>query len=113
MPAMPPPMTSARLVTGTRIGSRGLLRLTFSTIVRTMSMAFSVASPRSSWTQEQCSRMLAISHMYGLSPAYRQALRNVFSCMCGEQAATTTPVRLFSSMALRTRFWPGSEHMYL
>jgi len=61
--AMPPPMTMARLVTGILMTSSGLLCLTFSTIVRPMSMALAVASSMSSWIQEQCSRMLAISHM--------------------------------------------------
>ena len=94
MPAMPPPMTSARLVTGMRMVSSGRLCLTFSTMVRARSIAFGVASARSSWIHEQCSRMLAISHRKGLRPACEQARRKVFSCMCGEQAATTTPVEL-------------------
>ncbi len=113
MPAMPPPITSARLVTGMRMLSSGRLCLTFSTIVRAMSIALGVASALSSWIHEQCSRMLAISHMKGLSPAPAQARRKVFSCMCGEQAATTTPVSWCSSIALRTSACPGSEHMYL
>ena len=113
MPAMPPPMTRARLVTGILMTSSGLLCLTFSMIVRPMSMALAVASSLSSWIQEQCSRMLAISHMNLLRPAWSAARRKVFSCMCGEQAAMTTPVRLFSSIAFLTRAWPGSEHMYL
>ena len=103
MPAMPPPITRARLVTGMWMLSSGRLCLTFSTMVRAMSMALAVASPRSSWIQLQCSRMLAISHMNLLRPAWSQARRKVFSCMCGEQAATTTPVRSFSSMAFLTR----------
>ena len=103
----------ARLVTGILIVSSGRLCLTFSTIVRPMSMALAVASSLSSWTQEQCSRMLAISHMNGLRPAWSAARRKVVSCMCGEQAAMTTPVRLLSSMAFLTSCWPGSEHMYL
>ena len=69
MPAMPPPITMARFVTGILMGSSGRLCLTFSTMVRAMSMALAVASALSSWIQEQCSRMLAISHMNGLSPA--------------------------------------------
>ena len=113
MPAMPPPMTRARLVTGTVMVSSGRLCLTFSTIMRTISIALAVASSLSSWTQEQCSRMLAISHRNGLRPAWSAARRKVFSCMRGEQAATTTPVSSFSSMAFLTRVWPGSEHMYL
>ena len=46
---------------------------------------------RSSWIHEQCSRMLAISQWNGLRPDAAVTRRNVFSCMCGEQAATTTP----------------------
>jgi len=62
MPAIPPPMIRARLVTGMWMASNGRLCLTFSTIVRAMSIALSVAASRSSWIHEQCSRMLAISH---------------------------------------------------
>ncbi len=69
MPAMPPPMTMARLVTGMRIVSSGTLCLTFSAIVRAVSIALTVAASRSSWIHEQCSRMLAISQRNGLSPA--------------------------------------------
>ncbi len=76
-------------------------------------MAFWVASALSGCTQEQCSRMLAISHRKGLRPFSATALRKVGSCIRGEQAATTTPVSLWSSMAFLIRFWPGSEHMYL
>ncbi len=43
MPAMPPPITRARLVTGMRMVCSGLLCLTFSTMVRTMSIALAVA----------------------------------------------------------------------
>ena len=113
MPAMPPPITRARLVTGMRIVCSGLLCLTFSTMVRAVSIALAVACSRSSWIQEQCSRMLAISTRNGLRPACAAARRKVFSCMCGEQAQTTTPVRALSSMAFLMSCWPGSEHMYL
>ena len=82
-------------------------------MVRAMSIALGVASALSSWIHEQCSRMFAISQRNGLRPALRAARRKVFSCMCGEQAATTTPVRSCSSMACLTSAWPGSEHMYL
>ena len=113
MPAMPPPMTRARLVTGMQMVSRGTLRFTFSTMVRPMAMAFSVAFSLSSWIQEHCSRTFAISHRKGLRPAPKAARRNVFSCMWGEHAATTTPVMHFSAMDCLMRAWPGSEHMYL
>jgi len=62
MPAMPPPMTSARRSMGMRMGVKGTLRLTFSTMARPSAMALTVASSRSSWIHEQCSRTLAISH---------------------------------------------------
>ena len=42
MPAMPPPSTRARLVTGTWMGCSGWLRLTFSTMTRTRSTALAV-----------------------------------------------------------------------
>ena len=113
IPAMPPPSTSARLVTGTWIGCSGWLRLTFSTITRTRSAAFSVVTSPFSCTQEQCSRRLAISHRYGFSPASATALRKVGSCIRGEQAATTTPVSWCSRIASLIMLCPGSEHMYL
>jgi len=114
MPAMPAPMTSARLVRGMPMGSSGSLRLVFSTMERMISAAFSVALSLSCWcTQEHCSRMLAISHWYGFSPASSVAERKVDSCMRGEQAAMTTPSSPFSAMASRISFCPGSEHRYL
>jgi hypothetical protein len=78
-----------------------------------MSMALLVVASLFSWTQEQCSRILAISQRKGFNPASAQARRKVGSCMRGEQAATTTPVRFFSLMAFLIICWPGSEHMYL
>ena len=33
--------------------------------------------------------------------------------MCGEQDATTTPVRCSAAIFWRIVAWPGSEHMYL
>ena len=113
MPAMPPPMTSARLVMGTVMGTSFLFFLTRSTMRRTMSVALAVASSRSSCTQEQCSRMFAISHRNGFSPAARAAFLKVFSCMRGEHAATTRASSFCSTTAFFNRFWPGSEHMYL
>lgn len=113
MPAMPPPMTSARLVTGTVIGTSRRSFLTRATIISTMEMALAVASSRSSWTQEQCSRMLAISQRKGFRPAALAAVRKVFSCIRGEQAATTTPSSRCSATAFFNRPCPGSEHMYL
>ncbi len=56
--------------------------------------------------------MFAISTMYGLSPARSAALRNVCSCMRGEQAQMTTPVSACSRTAAISLCWPTSEHMY-
>ena len=61
MPAMPPPMTSARFVTGLVIAVRGALSCTFAMAARPRMMAFAVASSRFLWIQEHCSRMFAIS----------------------------------------------------
>ncbi len=113
MPAIPPPITRARRSIGMRIVSSGALALTFSTSVRVIAIALRVACSRSSWIHEHCSRMLAISQRKGFSPAAEVTLRNVRSCMCGEHAATTTPVSAFAAIASRTRVCPGSEHMYL
>ena len=63
MPAMPPPMTSARLVTGLSPAVSGALSCTLAMAVRPSTMAFSVACALSLWIQEHCSRMLAISTM--------------------------------------------------
>ena len=49
----------------------GWLRLTFSTIIRTRSMAFSVVVSVLRCTHEQCSRRLAISQRNGFRPAPR------------------------------------------
>ena len=113
IPAMPPPMTSAVFVTGTLIENSGLFRFTFSTIIETRSVAFSVVASPLACTHEQCSRRFAISQRNGFNPVSAHVLRNVGSCMRGEHAATTTPVRFFSLIAWRMRFCPGSEHMYL
>ena len=81
--------------------------------MRTSSIALIVASPLLGWTQEQCSRILAISTRYGLIPAFSHVFRKVFRCMCGEQEATTTAVRPSSLILFRIICCPGSEHMYL
>ena len=44
--------------------------------------------------------MLAISHEERVEPGRSAARRKVFSCMCGEQAATTTPSSLCSAIGL-------------
>ena len=105
-------MTSARLVTGLSPACKGASRLTFAIAVRTRTSAFSVASSLSLWIHEQCSRMLAISTMYGFSPASSAALRKVASCIRGEQEPMTTAVRLYSLIAFLTSCCPFSEHMY-
>ena len=61
MPAMPPPTTSAFFVTGICSVNSGVLRATFATAIFTRSLAFSVASALSVWTQLHCSRRLATS----------------------------------------------------
>lgn len=61
--------------------------------------AFFVASSISLWIQEQCSRIFAISTMYGFRPALSAAFLNVASCIRGEHEQTTTPVSFFSLMA--------------
>ena len=63
MPAMPPPMTSARLVTGLVPAVSGAFFFTLAMAARASTMAFSVPSGMSLWIQEHCSRMLAISTM--------------------------------------------------
>ena len=69
--------------------------MTFATAALARITAFSVASCISLWIQEQCSRIFAISTMYGFRPAFSAALRKVASCIRGEQEQTTTPVRCF------------------
>ena len=112
-PATPPPMTSARSVTGTSMGSRGRACCIRTAIDATTWHALRVASSGSGWTHEHCSRMLAMSHRKGLSPAWAAAaVRNVRSWSCGEQAATTTRSSWWSLTASMTSFWPGAEQRY-
>ena len=99
MPAIPPPITSARLVTGDSPGVRGVFKLTFAIAAFPRTIAFSVPIAMSLCIHEHCSRILAISTMYGLRPAAAAVLRNVASCIRGEQEQTTMPVRLCSFMA--------------
>ena len=113
MPAMPPPTTITAGLTGTSMGSSGWLNGRRWICALRMRLAFSVASSLSSVTQEQCSRTLAIWSRNGLRPASAAALRNVGSCMVGEQAATTTRFTPSFWMSSLIRSWPGSEHMYL
>ena len=86
-------MTRARFVTVLSPSWSGLSRLTFATAVFISVIAFGVPSSISLWTQEHCSRMLAISTMNGLMPAFSATARNVASCIRGEQEQTTIAVR--------------------
>ncbi len=79
IPATPPPTTRARRVRGTSTGVSGRDRRTRSTAAATISAAFAVARVRSGWTQEHCSRILAISHWKGFRPARAAARRKVGS----------------------------------
>ena len=63
MPAMPPPMTSARLMTGLVPAVSGAFFSTLATAALARVMAFSVPTSLSLWIHEHCSRMLAISTM--------------------------------------------------
>ena len=63
MPAMPPPMTSARFVTGLEPAVSGAFRCTLAMAARPRMIAFFVPASLSLWIQEHCSRMFAISTM--------------------------------------------------
>ena len=93
IPAIPPPITRARFVIGVSPGVKGVSRIVLAIAALPRAIAFSVASAMSFITHEHCSRMLAISTLYGLTPARSAQLRNVFSCIRGEQEQRTTPVR--------------------
>src|SRR5664280_174936 len=67
IPEIPPPITAALLVVFRSIGSRGCEYFTFLIDAFTSDIAFSVALSISGFTQEHCSRILAISSRYGLS----------------------------------------------
>ena len=63
------------------------------------------------WIHEHCSRMFAISSIYGFSPAAAHVLRKVCSCIRGEHEQMTTPVSRCSSMAARIMSCPLWEHI--
>ncbi len=113
IPAMPPPTTSDAGWIGTRNGSRGACSSMRYTPPAMTALALAVAAGRSVWTHETCSRIETSSHRYGLSPARWHAPRNVFSCMWGEQAATTTRLSPSSLMSFSISSWPVLEHMNL
>ena len=112
IPAIPPPMTKARFVTRLSPGFRDAFRFTFAIAALARITAFLVASSISLWIQEQCSRMLATSTMYGFRPALSAALRKVVSCIRGEQEHTTSPVSFSFLMASAILDCPASEHIY-
>jgi len=95
MPAMPPPITRAFLVSGTRIGESGALRCTLATIERMMSNGldrrlFAIGvDPRALLAQVGALAQVRVQ------PAAATVLRNVFSCIRGEHAPTITPVSLY------------------
>ena len=79
-----------------------------------MSMALAVASSLSSCTQEQCSRMLAISHRYGLRPGLAAALAERLLVHVRRAGGDHHAVELLlGDRPSSRRSWPGSEHMYL
>ena len=110
---MPPPTTSTFGLMSTMMGSSGWLWMTRCTAPEMSALDFSSAIALSLVTHDTCSRMDAISNRNGLSPARLQALRNVVSCRCGEQAATTTRVSPSSLMSFSMSSCPRLEHMNL
>ncbi len=112
MPAMPPPMTRTSLFTDTFLISNGLRWWARSTAPRMRSIALAVAASLSSWTQLHCSRMLAISRKYGLSPAEFTLRLKVSRCIRGEQAATTILLSLCFLMSSFIICCPGLLQTY-
>ena len=89
------------LLTGSSNSCNGSRWQARATDIRTISLAFWVASSFSlEWTQEQCSRIFAISKKYWLIPASRSVSRNSGSCVLGVQAATTTRLSPFSLISV-------------
>jgi hypothetical protein len=87
--------------------------ITRSTPPDTTALALSVAAFLSVCTHDTCSRIETISVRYGFNPPRFAAVRNVCSCKCGEQAATTTRVNPNSWMSFSIISWPRLEHMNL
>ena len=96
---MPPPITRQRFTTSLVPACRGASLRSLATAVLASTMALAVASVLSLCIQEHCSRILAISTMYGLRPAPSAVLRKVASCMRGEQEHTAMPSSLYSFIA--------------
>ena len=84
---MPPPTTNVFGLIGTLISSSATFSITLDTAPDTTAFAFAVAPALSVCTHETCSRIEANSTKYGFKPAFFAAMRNVFSCKCGEQPA--------------------------
>ena len=100
MPARPPPTTTAALFTGSSNSCNGSRCADRATAMRMISFAFWVAPSFSrECTQEQCSRMLAISKKYWLIPASRQVSRKSGSWVLGVQAPSTTRFKPLAAMA--------------
>ena len=97
MPASPPPMIRAPLVTLNGNLCNGSSLAAFATAMRTRSFAFAVAASGSNMcTHEHWSRIFAISNRYRFSPASLIVSRKSGSCVLGEQEATITLFRLCS-----------------
>ena len=80
--------------------------------MRTRSLALSVALSCSFMcTQESWLRMLAISNRYLFRPASIKVSRNRGSWVMGVQAATTTRLRLCSSMIRVMLTWVSWEQV--
>ena len=111
-PAMPPPMTKARWLMLRGFSIRGLSREARATAMRTRSLALSVALSCSFMcTQEYWLRILAISKRYLFRPASIRVSRNRGSWVMGVQAATTTRLRLCSSMTFDILTWVSWEQV--
>ena len=104
MPAMPPPITSAAPFTGTVSSISGMSPMVRPTVMRTRSLAFSVAlSGSAECTHEHWSRIFAISSRYGLRPASRSVSRKIASCVRGVHDATIT--RLSRCLMIFSLIW--------
>ncbi len=113
IPAIPPPMTSASLLTPMVTVCRGSSRRALATARFTISLALAVAASLSFMcTQEQCSRMLPISNRKGFRPAEAQVARNRGSCVRGVQDATTTRFSLCSRIISLILSWVSDEQEY-
>ena len=112
MPATPPPTTMAAWVSGTSTLKSGSSSRARATLIWMSSLAFCVAFSGSlACTQLAWSRMLAISKRNGLRPASRRVSWKMGSCVRGVQLATTTRLRLCSSIFSRMSERLSDEHV--